>query len=131
MEDQPTVLVVAKPGRLRDALNAILLATPQVRAIENVEDSASLSIALEGSPPALVLQDTDVGGELFPITLEQVRAKWPQTRSIVIVDGIEQQRVARAAGANGTLLKGFPVTELLAVVERLLTQKQGGQRVEG
>jgi DNA-binding NarL/FixJ family response regulator len=115
-----SALTVARPGRLRDSLNICLVATPYIAQVDSADDSAAVLRRLAESSPALVLLDMDLVDGEVQATLGLIKARWPQARCIVLADDVRQQREANAAGADGTLLRGFSVTELFATVEKLL-----------
>jgi len=120
--DSAFALIVAKPGPLRDGLQALLIAMPQVDAVEQVCDlSSALEVALERSP-ALVLLDSGLAGSGIRPAVRQAKAKWPQARSIFLADSVQQQCEAEAVGADAVLLKGTPPDRLVATIVRLLSQ---------
>lgn len=123
MKEHTVALVVARPGRLRDSLEALLAALPQIEIVNNVDDGLLALQACAEFPPDLVLLDVNLPGNEAYATLRQVKGKWPQARRILLVDGVEQQQVAKARGADDALLRGFSIAELVASVEKLL----GGQ----
>ncbi|MDY7079039.1 MAG: hypothetical protein SXV54_19155 [Chloroflexota bacterium] len=126
MRNRVGVLVVARQGRLRGTLNALLKAMPQVETVENVDDGSAAMSAFAGTSPALVVLGSNLTDDANLATLQQIKIKWPQTRCILLADDIEQQRAARAGGADVVLLRGFPITQFFAAVERLLPDTSGG-----
>jgi DNA-binding NarL/FixJ family response regulator len=119
MENHTSVLVIAQPGRVRDGLRALLMATTQIESVNLVDDGQSaLGLAPEYQP-ALVLLDTPTfnGGMAL---LGQIKTKWPETHCIVLADNTRQQQEAKAAGADDVMLKGFPAAQLFAAIEGLL-----------
>lgn len=121
-----TALAVARPGRLRDSLNALLLATPCIVKVDNADDGPTALRMLAESAPAIVFLDSDLLDNGAYAILRQIKAHWPQTRCIVLADDAQQRHHARANGADEALLRGFPVAELCATVERLLRDKNKG-----
>jgi DNA-binding NarL/FixJ family response regulator len=120
--DGALALIVVKPGPLRDGLQALLIAMPQVDAVEQMCDvSSALEAALE-RPPALVLLDSGLAGSGIRPTLRQAKARWPQARSIFLADSVQQQCEAETVGADAVLLKGTPPERLVATIVRLLSQ---------
>jgi DNA-binding NarL/FixJ family response regulator len=114
MTNSDSILIVAKPGPLFDGLYALLAAMPRRLVIDHVDDVASLWMTRQ-SCPALVLLDGDLLGEGSSIC-KRLRAEWPQARYIVLADNVQQQLEAQAAGAE-CILKGFPATKLLAMIQ--------------
>ena len=120
MDDRILVLMVVGPGPLRDGLRALLMAIPQVESLKEVNDASSALSATRGFPPSLVLVNADPPADQIWDLLEQIKAEWPQTRSILMVDDTQQQQLAQAAGADCVLLKGVPASKLCTTIKSLL-----------
>ena len=69
--------------------------------------------------PALVLLDINLSEGQALVVLRQIKAVRPQTGCIVLADTIQQQQRVKAAGGDAVLLKGFPMTQFFAAMERL------------
>ena len=120
MNSGASVLIVAKPGSVRNGLQALLSSIVGIQSVEladdclealklNVERQATL-ILLEGGRP-----DTQVW-----YAVREIKRTWPHTRCIVLVTDVEQQQSADGAIADAVVLHGTPPTELVATIERLL-----------
>jgi DNA-binding NarL/FixJ family response regulator len=114
-------LVAAKPGRLRESLHLLLTMIPQIAGVAQVEDTASLLQTVSDCPPDLVLIDAvlDQGGNME--ALQRLKTEAPLVPCLVIVGNASQRKKARAAGADGMLLRGFTSIELAGIVRRLVT----------
>jgi DNA-binding NarL/FixJ family response regulator len=125
-ESCASVLIVVKSGPLRDGLQALLMAMPQVDTVEWVSDlSSALRMAFERAP-ALVLLDSGPADSEVWLAMRQAKAKWPRARYVFLADSVQQQYEAEAAGADAVLLKGVLPAKLIATVVRLLP-RQGRQ----
>lgn len=114
------ILVVAKPGRLREALCALLKATFWPELISQVDDGpAALKLGVKHDPN-LVLFDSHWPDDEIRAMVGQIKTEWPQTRCLVLANTAEQLQVAKNAGADEALPKGFPITNLLEVVNKLM-----------
>jgi DNA-binding NarL/FixJ family response regulator len=114
-------LIVARPGRLRDALSALLTTIPQLEIVGQADDGfAALKMVAERRP-TLILLDSTLPDYEVKATLNQLKAYWPQIRCLVLADTPRQQQVAKSAGADGVLLKGYPAATLLTNIEKLLS----------
>ena len=113
-------LIIAKPGPLRDSLKVFLLTLPQIATVHLADDVSSALRAVTEYNPALVLIDANGFNETIWTALRRIKAKRPQSQSLVLVDDIHQQEDAVAAGADTVLIKGCPATKLFKTVERLL-----------
>jgi DNA-binding NarL/FixJ family response regulator len=129
MKNHASALIIARPGRLRDGLQTVLAAMPQIETVDRADDLRSALRMAAEHQPALVLLNTDLINGQTRETLEQIRAKSSGARCIVLADDVQQQQRAKAVGADDVLLRGFSVTELFASVDRLLRQQceTGGQ----
>ncbi len=119
-----SALIVARPGPLRDGLQALVTAMPQIEVVDGVDDiSSALNTSFEHYP-ALVLLDSGLVGSEIWITVQRARAKWPQARCVFLVNDVHQHQEAEAAGADAVLLKGFPAARLTATIGRLLPRQR-------
>jgi DNA-binding NarL/FixJ family response regulator len=114
------VLIVAAPSRLRDGLRAMVRAVPQIEYTVQADDGPSALRMLAEHPLALVLLDADLPGDEAWIVLTQIKARWPQTRCVVLVSNDQQRQVADMHGADAVLVKGFKGTTLMRTVAKLL-----------
>lgn len=118
------VMILAEPGPLRDSLRAFLLTSPQIEAVDLVDDAPSaLGVVIEHRP-ALVLVDAGLSDNGDLTALRQIKTEGFQSRCLVLADDIQQKQRAEAAGADVALLKGFPAAKLFEIVERLLPEQK-------
>src|SRR6185503_10895227 len=117
-ENDALVLVVAKPGRMRDSLRALLQIIPHLRVAGVANHGFSAMQMVTQYNPALILLDVDLPDNQAWVLLKQIQLKQLQTRCLFFVNSIEQQRAARVAGANAALLKGFEAMELFTTIEK-------------
>ena len=123
------VLIVARPGRTRDGLQALLTAITQVTITGLADDiHSALGLALDHHPE-LVLLNGNVCNDTMSDAVSQIKAKWPGTRCLVLVSSVRRQQVARSAGADGVLLRGFPATQFFETVEMLTKENTRQQTV--
>ncbi len=114
------VLVLAKPGPLRDSLVTLAMSIPQVKAVSQAESTDVALRVIESQHPALVILDmTFLESEGWGALLKLWNA-CPQTRWVMLVDDVQQQARVQAAGAHTALLKGFPAVRLFDTIESLL-----------
>jgi DNA-binding NarL/FixJ family response regulator len=120
-------LVVARPGRLRDGLSALLTALPYVGRVHLADSRSSALAALVEQRPSLILLDAGVPDDGMPTLECRLKAVEPHARCIVITDDPDRPRVATPGGADAILLKGFTTPQLYLAVERLLSAEPVGQ----
>jgi DNA-binding NarL/FixJ family response regulator len=115
-------LIVARPGSLRDGLQALMTAIPQIGIIDEANDIPSAwRTAFEHRPTLVVLDSDSADGEIW-LAVRRAKALWPQAECIFLANDVQQHQAAEAAGADAALLKGFPAARLVATIVRLLHQ---------
>jgi DNA-binding NarL/FixJ family response regulator len=119
MRRHASAVIVAEPGRFRDSLRALLIATPQIDAVNQADDADSALRAIAEDHAALMFLDGSLPGDGVGAVLRGIRAEGSEVRCIVLADNARQQQEAKVAGADAVLLKGFPTAELFQAVERL------------
>ncbi len=119
-ESNGTVLIVARPGELRDGLRALLAATGKAGRITQADDGQAALALIGQSCPQVAVLDWDLKGGDLPTLLKRIKAECPGTKCLVFTDGVEQQREAESAGADVTILKGFPAAKLVQTLSTLL-----------
>ena len=124
VDGDASALVVAAPGRKRNSLRILLRAAPRITIVDLVDDAPSALKSSVDRPPDLLVLDLDPSAHGAWMILEQVKAEWPQVRCLVLVDTIQQGRMAKDAGVDGILVSGFSTNQLLALVEKLLSRRE-------
>ncbi len=119
-QDPTSALIVTKPNRTRDSLQALLASIHQIEIVNQVDDVPSALMAISAQPPTLVLLDANLPGNESWATLEQIKSRWPQVRCIVLAGNLQQQWQAKAVGADGVLLAGLPAGQFFATIEAQL-----------
>ena len=126
-----TALIVARPGRLRNSLSALLTALPYVGQVRVVDSGSSALAMVAELRPSLILLDASLAGDQV-LTLEsRLKAVEPHARCIVITDDPDRPRVAKPGGADVILLKGFTTSQLYLAIEGLLSGQPVGQNALG
>jgi DNA-binding NarL/FixJ family response regulator len=115
-----SALIVAAPSRKRNSLRTLLRAVPQITIIDLVDDVSSVLESNGDHSPDLLVLDLSLSVNGIWTMLEQIRAEWPQTRCIVLVETIQQRQMAQEANVDGVLFNGFSTDKFFALVERLL-----------
>jgi DNA-binding NarL/FixJ family response regulator len=127
MMTKPTLaLLVTGPGSLQNGLLAMMTTIPQIQAVLVAEEASRALRMIADHRPALVLLDTMLPGNEAGAVLKEIKTRWPSTRCIILADDVQQQREAKAAGADAVLIKGFPAAKLTATIEGLLSREEKG-----
>ena len=116
-EDIP-VYVLARPGRIRDGLAALLRAVPRIGAVGYMAQELTEWESISDEKQALVLLDAS----LIDLTLCSYIKQGTHRKCIVLAENVLQQQRARAAGADEVLLAGFPAAQLFTAIEKLFDQ---------
>ncbi len=116
IKNEVVALIAVQHGQLRDSLQALLMAIPQVRSIIHADDNTALLESAANHQPSLIL--IDLGG--VPVLLKDIKAECPQAYCVVLAEDSGQQQAAIAAGADVALVKGFPATRLFEMLRRRL-----------
>ena len=120
-ENRASVLIIAKPSRMRDGLRALLRTIPYLTLVGQVDDGPSAIKTMTDQHPTLVLLGANLPDEDIQTVLAQIKTRWPETRCIVLVDNVQQQWIAKAAGADSALLVGFPASKFVSTIQELLS----------
>jgi DNA-binding NarL/FixJ family response regulator len=119
-----SALLVAKPGPLREGLYALLSTVPQISSVNKTSDADTTRQALTEHTPDLVLLDGNLPSNGIYSLIDEIKTRAKESRCLVLVDTIQQQKQAQAAGADAVLPKGYPAAQLFQVIEQLLTETQ-------
>jgi DNA-binding NarL/FixJ family response regulator len=114
------VLIIGKRGWFMDSLRALLANTAQIKVTGLAGDGTELEEMVANAQPQLVLIDAGLTSESYQTVLDRLSTRWPQIRRLVLTDSRQQQEAARNAGADGVLMKGFIIPDLLQAIQTLL-----------
>lgn len=115
-----TVLILAKPGELRDGIEALLAAVPQVDSVycrSNINVNSSQLAKL--GPDLLVFNSTKTG-QSANNQLRQIKQRLPYIKVLNIVDSKEAKEKPDNTYSDVTLVKGFRGVRFIEVVRKLL-----------
>jgi DNA-binding NarL/FixJ family response regulator len=116
------ILIVGMPGRMQECLLTLLKAVPDLEVLGTGQEYSSLT-DWDAETPDLVLLDCGQSALALTGEVGSIKAKWPSASCLVVADTARQLQVAKAAGADGVLLRGFAVGELFATLRELLQAK--------
>ncbi|MBL7184622.1 MAG: response regulator [Anaerolineae bacterium] len=120
MDNRALGLIVARPGRIRDAWRALLRASCHIDIVDQADDGPSALRTMAELPPALVLLDADLPGDEAHTVLRQIKARWPHIRCILLISNGEHRQLADANGVDAVLVKGFSMVALSETIAKLL-----------
>lgn len=113
-------LIVVRPGPLRNSLQSLMASLPQIQIVAESKDVVALLQLGAQLPPDLVLLEAGLPGNDVCAAVSEIKARWPRTRTIVLVENGDQQQEAEAAGADAVLYQGFRAVRLITLIEDFL-----------
>lgn len=116
-----SVLIIARPGKFRDGLSALVSSIPYVDRIHHEPNGAAALKRILQYRPALVLWDGDLRSEDLLTVLPVLKDQNPDTVNLVLVEDIGQEKYLRRAGADAVIIKGIYADKLLMTIETLLS----------
>lgn len=119
MTSQLSVLILARPGPLRDGLRALLLAMPQIESVVEQEDARLAVEEVARNRPDLALVDAESSGNQTRRLLDEIQQASPVTRRIVLAGTVHQKHDLEAPSAELIILHGTPAAEVAATIEEL------------
>ena len=115
-------LIVARPGLVREGLQAVLSAIPGMNALEPAGDGASALDKLASHRPDLVIVDSSLPEDELRATLRNIKDQYPDVRCVVIAASPRQARALEATGADAILVEGSSAALLSTTIKTLLTR---------
>ena len=123
MEHKTPTFILARSGRLRDGLFALLNAIPQIGPIHKVNGDLMELKAATNNPQALLVLDATIIDEALWLYLKQAKGQGEcKCKFVVLTENTYQQRMAWMAGADSVLFPGLPATQFFAVIEDILNE---------
>src|SRR5512146_43747 len=123
MTQDPAILLIAKPGYLRDSLVVLLTALSKSLPVILVSNwPAETRSALRCYPVLVmvVLEPGSTGVEVNDM-VAKIKNHWPHIHLVALVDSEGQRQAASAAGVDRVWLKGTLAAHMLGEIESLLT----------
>ena len=125
MPERRAALVVAEEGRLRDAVQALLTAIPELERTHHAHEARSALGIIEDDRPTLVVLSADfLDGDLAAF-VERARATCSESRWLVLAKDPRQQDEAESAGFDIVLPVGTPAAELAETIQELVRSNPG------
>ncbi len=97
----------------RAGLRALLATRPEIEFVGEAADGREALGLVEQLRPDVVLLDARMPVLDGPEAARLVKARWPETRVVVLTIHAEYRSAALDAGADRFLVKGGPIRELL------------------
>ncbi len=116
-----SIFIIAKPGRRRDSLRAMLKTITGLKIAGQADDGPTTLKMMVDCRPKLVLLDSNLPDDKAWTVLTLIKSKWPQIPCLVLVDTLDQQQTAKIAGADDVLITEFSITKLDTTINELLS----------
>lgn len=121
MREPVTALIVAEPGRLRDAWRALLAAVPGISEVVLADGSAEARSLVSTRRPTLVLIDGDLQDGAAPGLVPLIKGLHPAAHCIILACCTGKEWHPAQLQADAVLVKGFPAARLFETVTRVLS----------
>jgi DNA-binding NarL/FixJ family response regulator len=114
------MLLVGRPGRLRDALQSLVSVAPGLDRLVTADTGLLALKVVREARPTLVLVGSDLPeGDVVEL-IRQIKATWPEMGCLVLTDSVQARRQALAAGADRVLSAGLPTGQLFSAIQDVL-----------
>jgi DNA-binding NarL/FixJ family response regulator len=115
----PVVLMSVSSSILSGGLHSLLRSSCQSAQVVQTQDPAEMPQMVRDLQPLAVMLDTALYGADIPATIAAAHESCGHARCVVLVDNAQQIIEAEKAGADLTVLKGFPAQKLAAALSTL------------
>lgn len=119
-QQDAVMLLVAKPGQLRDALQSLVSVMPGLDNLVAADTGLLALNVMRKVQPTLVLVGSGLPDAEVGELLRQIKAKWPEIGCLVLTDSAQERRQALAAGADGVLPVGSSAGQLFSAINKIL-----------
>ena len=109
----------------RQGLSAVIATASEMKLVAEAENGAQAVDVFRQTRPDVTLMDLRLPDMNGVEAMNQIRAEFPHARIVVLTTEVGDAQIQRAlvAGAKGYLLKGMPMTDLLAVIRAVAAGK--------
>ena len=106
------VLLVVRPGPLRDGLNALLSSMPEVQLVAQANDASAAIDFCQGRPNELVIMEIKPGDRNLLTKVSDIKVLCPKGEVIALIHDEEDWEPAEAAGVDLIIRVGIRAVEL-------------------
>jgi DNA-binding NarL/FixJ family response regulator len=111
------VLLLFKPGDLRDGLNALLYTIPDVQLVVHAHDASAALEFCRKNPNILIITEIKPGDRALLAQVPEMKALSPQMRVMALIHDENDREAAEKAGMDSILEVGMRAPVLKAAIE--------------
>lgn len=106
------VLLMVRPGPLRDGLNALLSSMPEVQLVAQANDASAAIDFCQGRPNEMVIMEIKSGDRNLLTKVSDIKVLCPKGEVIALIHNDEDCELAEAAGVDLIIRVGIRAAEL-------------------
>ncbi len=110
------VLIIARPGVLRESLSALLATMPEINVVSATNDLDSAYEFVSRLQPTICIMNFSNQGDDKEQKINQLKSILPEMKTIVLVDTVEAKEMAETHGFNKVVIKGSSVQQLTKTI---------------
>jgi len=118
------ILLIGKPGHLRDALQSVVGVLPGLKSLKTADTGLLALKILRETQPCLALIGSGLPDAEVLELVRQIKQERPQTHCLVLAEQSGQRHLALAAGADCVLSPGSSAGEVVLTIERMLDNQR-------
>ncbi len=115
------VLLVVRPGPLRDGLNALLSSMPEVQLVAQASDASAAIDFCQGRPNEMVIMEIKPGDRGLLAKVPEMKALCPKGQVVALIHEEGDREPAKASGVDVVLTTGIRAAKL----KEMLTEITG------
>lgn len=113
------VLLAVKPGPLRDGLDALLYATPEVQLVAHANDTNAALTFCQQHPTKLIILEVRPGDRDILGNLPELKELNPQGQVIALIHEEKDWEPAEASGVDLVLASGMRAAKLKQTITEI------------
>lgn len=110
------VLLVVRPGPLRDGLNALLSSMPEVQLVVQANDANAAIDFCQGRTNELVIMEITPGDRGLLAKVTEMKALCPQGQVVALIHDEDDREPAEESGVDIVLTSGVRAAKLKQVI---------------
>ena len=113
------VLLAVKPGPLRDGLDALLYATPEVQLVAHANDTNAAIAFTQQHPTELTILEVRPGNKEQLATVSEMKSLNPQGQVMALIHDENDRDLAENSGADVVLNSGMQAVKLKKMITEI------------